>query len=215
MITLPLTQFDQYENEIVVFGDIIVIDATITFTYEELDTDFPNCYPDLDIAKIKEIFELNKRKFPDESKELFKLTKFSLSQLVAIASGTKNKDMMVKLAKHKKSFVRRALAQRSDLSEDLQLILVRDKQQKVLNALALNEALTTNAFNILIKNADTNTKRILTLNSSASDKMLEILAKDEDQEIRYFVYQRHYQQKGLSQYLKEYLEEEFGIKDVT
>lgn len=213
MITLPFTQFDQYENEIVVFGDIIVADVTITFTYEELDTNFPNFYPDIDIAKIKEIFELNKRKFPDESKELFKLTKFSLSQLVAIASGTKNKDMMVKLVKHKKSFVRRALAQRSDLSEDLQLILACDKQQKVLNALALNEALTTNAFNILIKNADTNTKRILTLNSSASDKMLEILAKDEDQEIRYFVYQRHYQQKGLSQYLKEYLEEEFGNKE--
>lgn len=209
MITLHLNQLNQFEHEVVIFGNTIVVDVT-AYTYdEELDSYLFARYPHLDIAKIKETFELNKRKFPNESKDSFKLTKLSLSQLVAIAFGTENKDMMAKLAKHKESFIRSVLARRSDLSEDLQLILARDKHQNVLGSLALNTSLTLNAFNTMLKNADLTTKEMLALRLSNNDKMLEILAKDKDIEVRRTVYQR----KGLSQYLSEYLSEEFGNKE--
>lgn len=117
--------------------------------------------------------------------------------------------MMAKLVKHKESFIRSVLATRSDLSEDLQLILARDKHQNVLGSLALNKSLTFNAFNTMLKNADLTTKEMLALRLSNNDKMLEILAKDKDIEVRRTVYQR----KGLSQYLSEYLSEEFGNKE--
>lgn len=196
------------EHEVVIFGNTIVVDVT-AYTYEELDSYLFTRYPHLDIAKIKETFELNKRQFPNENKDSFKLTKLSLPQLVAIAFGTENQDMMAKLVKHKESFIRSVLATRSDLSEDLQLILARDKHQNVLGSLALNKSLTFNAFNTMLKNADLTTKEMLALRLNNNDKMLEILAKDKDIEVRRTVYQR----KGLSQYLSEYLSEEFGNKE--
>lgn len=195
-------------HEIVTFGNIIVVDIR-PYTYDELNDDFCNRYPHLDVTKIQEMFELNKRKFPDESKAVIKLTKFTTSQLIAIAVGTENQDMMQKIAKCKDFFVRSYLASRSDLSEDLQLILARDKHQNVLGALTLNKALTMKAFNVLIKNADLTTKQMLALRLSTNDKMLEFLAKDKDENVRRAVYQR----KGLNQYLSEYLAEEFGDKE--
>ena len=207
MITLQVNVL-KHEHEVVIFGNTIVVDIT-AYTYEELDSYLSDRYPHLDIAKIKETFELNKRKFSNESKDSFKLTKLSLSQLVAVAFGTENKDMMAKLAKHKESLIRSFLARRSDLGEDLQFILVRDKHQNVLSSLALNKSLTFNAFNAMLKNADLTTKQILALRLSNNDKMLEILAKDKDIEVRRTVYQR----KGLNQYLSEYLAEEFGDKE--
>ena len=207
MITLHVNVLNS-EHEVVIFGNTIVVDVT-AYTYEELDSYLFTRYPHRDIAKIKETFELNKRQFPNENKDSFKLTKLSLSQLVAIAFGTENKDMMAKLVKHKESFIRSVLARRDDLCEDLQLILARDKQQNVLGLLALNKSLTFNAFNVMLKNADLTTKEMLALRLSNNDKMLEILAKDKDIEVRRTVYQR----KGLSQYLSEYLSEEFGNKE--
>ena len=207
MITLHVNVLNS-EHEVVIFGNTIVVDVT-AYTYEELDSYLFTRYPHLDIAKIKETFELNKRQFPNENKDSFKLTKLSLSQLVAIAFGTENKDMMAKLVKHKESFIRSVLARRDDLCEDLQLILARDKQQNVLGLLALNKSLTFNAFNVMLKNADLTTKEMLALRLNNNDKMLEILAKDKDIEVRRTVYQR----KGLSQYLSEYLSEEFGNKE--
>lgn len=206
MITLQVNVL-KHEHEVVIFGNTITVDVN-SYSYEELDTYLFARYPHLDITQIKEAFELNKLKFPDESKELFKLTKLSLSQLVAIAFCTENKYMMAELVKHKESFLRCVLARRSDLSEDLQLILARDKHQNVLSSLALNKSLTFNVFNAMLKNADLTTKQILALRLSNNDKMLEILAKDKDIEVRRTVYQR----KGLSQYLSEYLSEEFGNK---
>ena len=117
MITLHVNVLNS-EHEVVIFGNTIVVDVTAC-TYEELDSYLFARYPHLDIEKIKETFELNKRKFPNESKDSFKLTKLSLSQLVAIAFGTENQDMMAKLVKHKESFIRSVLARRSDLSEDV------------------------------------------------------------------------------------------------
>ena len=207
MITLHVNVLNS-EHEVVIFGNTIVVDVT-AYTYEELDSYLFTRYPHLDIAKIKETFELNKRQFPNENKDSFKLTKLSLSQLVAIAFGTENKDMMAKLVKHKESFIRSVLARRDDLCEDLQLILARDKQQNVLGLLALNKSLTFNAFNVMLKNADLTTKEMLALRLSNNDKMFEILAKDKDIVVRRAVYQR----KGLSQYLSEYLSEEFGNKE--
>ena len=208
MITFKVNIFNQHENEVVTFGNAIIVDIT-PFTYDKLDDDFSNFYPHLDMEKIKESFELNKRKFPNENKELFRLTKFSLSQLAAIAFGTENKDMMAKLAKHKELLIRSVLARRSDLSEDLQLILARDKHQNVLASLALNKSLTFNAFNVMLKNADLTTREMLALRLNNNDKMLEILAKDNNWEVRHIVYQR----QGLNQYLREYLSEEFGDKE--
>ena len=179
----------KHEHEVVIFGNTIVVDIT-AYTYEELDSHLLDHYPHLDISKIKETFELNKQKFSDENKELFRLTKLSLSQLVAIASGTESKDMIAKLAKHKESLIRSVLARRSDLSEDLQLILARDKHKNVLGSLALNKSLTFNAFNVMLKNADLTTREMLALRLNNNDKMLEILAKDKDTEVRRIVYQR-------------------------
>ena len=208
MITLHVNVLNS-EHEVVIFGNTIVVDVT-AYTYdEELDSYLFARYPHLDIAKIKETFELNKRKFPNESKDSFKLTKLSLSQLAAIAFGTENQDMMRKIAKCKDFLVRSYLASRDDLSEDLQLILARDKHQNILGALTLNKSLTMKAFKVLIKNADLTTKQMLALRLSNNDKMLEILAKDKDIEVRRTVYQR----KDLSQYLSEYLSEEFGNKE--
>ena len=202
MITLHLKQStNQAECEVVIFGNIIVVDRTY-YKYDELD----DCYPDLDLAKIKEAFELNKQKSPDESKSKLTLAKLSLSQLVAIASGTENQDMMKKLVKCNKVFPRCALARRTDLSEDLQLVLARDKEQKVLSSLALNSSLTNKVFKVLIKKADLMTKQILALRLNSNDKMLEILATDKDKDVRRTVYHR----PGLNQYLREYLSEEFG-----
>ena len=206
MITLHLKQStDQAECEVVIFGTTIVVDRTY-YKYEELDDDFNDRYPDLDLAKIKEAFELNKQKFPNESKSQLTLAKLSLSQLIAIVAGTENQDMMKKLVKCNKVFPRCALARRTDLSEDLQLVLARDKEQKVLSSLALNSSLTNKVFKVLIKKADLMTKQILALRLNANDKMLEILATDKDKDVRRTVYHR----PGLNQYLREYLSEEFG-----
>lgn len=206
MITLHLKQStNQAECEVVIFGNTIVVDRTY-YKYEELDDDFNDRYPDLDLAKIKEAFELNKQKFPNESKSQLTLAKLSLSQLIAIVAGTENQDMMKKLVKCNKVFPRCALARRTDLSEDLQLVLARDKEQKVLSSLALNSSLTNKVFNVLIKKADLMTKQILALRLNANDKMLEILATDKDKDVRRTVYHR----PGLNQYLREYLSEEFG-----
>ena len=206
MITLHLKQStDQAECEVVIFGTTLVVDRTY-YKYEELDDDFNDRYPDLDLAKIKEAFELNKQNSPNESKSKLTLAKLSLSQLVAIASGTENQDMIKKLVKCNKIFPRCILARRADLSEDLQLILARDKEQKVLSSLALNSSLTNKVFKVLIKKADLMTKQILALRLNANDKMLEILATDKDKDVRRTVYHR----TGLNQYLREYLSEEFG-----
>lgn len=206
MITLHLKQStNQAECEVVIFGNTIVVDRTY-YKYEELDDDFNDRYPDLDLAKIKEAFELNKQKFPNESKSQLTLAKLSLSQLIAIVAGTENQDMMKKLVKCNKVFPRCALARRTDLSEDLQLVLARDKEQKVLSSLALNSSLTNKVFKVLIKKADLMTKQILALRLNANDKMLEILATDKDKDVRRTVYHR----PGLNQYLREYLSEEFG-----
>ena len=206
MITLHLKQStNQAECEVVIFGNTIVVDRTY-YKYEELDDDFNDRYPDLDLAKIKEAFELNKQKSPDESKSKLTLAKLSLSQLIAIVAGTENQDMMKKLVKCNKVFPRCALARRTDLSEDLQLVLARDKEQKVLSSLALNSSLTNKVFKVLIKKADLMTKQILALRLNANDKMLEILATDKDKDVRRTVYHR----PGLTQYLREYLSEEFG-----
>ena len=207
MITLHVSVLKN-EHEVVVFGNAIVVDIH-HYSMEDLESYLFVRYPHLDVAKIKETFELNKTKFPNESNDLItKLGKFSLSQLIAIAAGTKNKETMLKLAKYKELLPRCTLARRADLDEDLQLILARDKEQNVLGSLALNKALTMDAFELLIKNADLTTKEMLALRLSNNDKMLEILAKDKDAEVRRTVYQR----QGLNQYLKEYLEEEFGDK---
>ena len=207
MITLHVSVLKN-EHEVVVFGNAIVVDI-YHYSMEDLESYLFVRYPHLDVAKIKETFELNKTKFPNESNDLItKLGKFSLSQLIAIAAGTKNKETMLKLAKYKELLPRCTLARRADLDEDLQLILARDKEQNVLGSLALNKALTMDAFELLIKNADSTTKEMLALRLSNNDKMLEILAKDKDVEVRRTVYQR----QGLNQYLKEYLEEEFGDK---
>lgn len=206
MITLHLKQStNQAECEVVIFGNTIVVDRTY-YKYEELDDAFNDRYPDLDLAKIKEAFELNKQKFPNESKSQLTLAKLSLSQLIAIVAGTENQDMMKKLVKCNKVFPRCALARRTDLSEDLQLVLARDKEQKVLSSLALNSSLTNKVFKVLIKKADLMTKQILALRLNANDKMLEILATDKDKDVRRTVYHR----PGLNQYLREYLSEEFG-----
>lgn len=209
MITLHLKQStNQTECEVVIFGNTIVIDV-FSYTYEELDGDLANRYSPTDIAKIKDAFKLNEQKFPNESNGLVgKLAVFSLPQLIAIALGTKNKEVMIKLAKYKELLPRCTLARRADLDEDLQLILARDKEQNVLGSLALNKSLTFNAFNAFIKKADLTTKRLLALSLATNEKILEILAKDKDVEVRRIVYQR----KGLSQYLSEYLAEEFGDK---
>ena len=207
MITLHLKQLNHFEHEVVVFGDVIVVDSQY-YNPEDLESYFFSRYPILDVAKIKETFELNKIKFPNESNDLItKLSKFSLSQLIAIAAGTKYKKTMIKLAQHKELLVRCTLARRTE-DEDLQLVLARDKEQNVLGALALNKSLTMEAFEILVKNADSTTKEMLALRQTTNDKMLEILAKDKDIEVRRIVYQRN----GLSQYLSEYLAKEFGEK---
>ena len=208
MITLHLKQStDQAECEVVIFGNTIVVDV-FSYTYEELD-DLAHRYSPTDIAKIKDVFKLNKQKFPNESNELVGgLEKFSLPQLIAIALGTENKEVMVKLAKYKELLPRCTLARRDDLCEDLQLILAGDEDQNVLGSLALNKSLTFDACNAFIKKADLMTKRLLALSLATNEKILEILAKNEDVEVRRIVYQR----KGLCQYLSEYLSEEFGDK---
>ena len=205
MITLQANALNQNAHEVVIFGNIIVVDRTY-YKYDELDDCVNDHYPHLDLAKIQESFELNKQKFPDESKFKLTLAKLTLSQLVAIAAGTENQDMMKKLIKCNKIYPRCVLARRSDLSEVLQLVLARDKEQKVLSSLALNPSLTNKVFNVLIKKADLMTKQILALRLNANDKTLEILATDKDKEVRRTVYHR----PGLTQYLREYLSEEFG-----
>jgi len=207
MITLHVNVLKN-EHEVVVFGNAIVVDIH-HYSMDDLESYLFVRYPHLDVAKINETVELNKTKFPNESNDLItKFGKFSLTQLIAIASGTKNKETMLKLAQYKELLPRCTLARRADLDEDLQLILARDKEQNVLGSLALNKALTMDAFELLIKNADSTTKEMLALRLSNNDKMLEILAKDKDVEVRRTVYQH----QGLNQYLKEYLEEEFGDK---
>ena len=209
MITLHLKQLNQFEHEVVVFGDVIVVD-TQYYNSEDLESHLFSHYPLLDLGEIKETFELNQSKFPNESNDLItKLDKFSLTQLIAIEAGTKNKETMVKITQYKELLPRCTLARCNDLDGDLQLVLASDNHQNVLSSLALNKALTMDAFKALVKNADLTTKEILALRLTTNDKMLEILAKDENKEVRRTVYQT----QGLNQYLKEYLSEEFGDKE--
>ena len=79
MITLHLKQLNQFEHEVVVFGDVIVVD-TQYYNSEDLENHLFSHYPLRDLWEIKETFELNQSKFPNESNDLItKLDKFSLT----------------------------------------------------------------------------------------------------------------------------------------